>query len=406
MGEYDMKYIPNIKNIKDGTNVWVVHSGKNKKRFDIFANTNTVTLDMPGLVLSPDMDLLKEDIFSVILMSEAVNNWHKQNAKFIIEDLRWHKKNSENSDFEDEKPEPPAEPSRNPQVYPVPEKAKGRMRYKRTAIKRFLFEIKEGDLVIVPAKTVYDSFLVGFVQSSENSIGSSFIKGFGEDRFPTREVKWLPHKVTKRGLSDGLSKLLEQRQAVTKVDLGIHAPELFSAIFGAYTYKGTAGFDIDCPNYRGRNPLETIPILELTAFYVALWHIIQDDPSQLSGLSFKDIIDGHYEEELVLSLGNEFHSPGYARTIFCSIPLLYFSLAGMAMALNGCAEVESLEISSGSASGNISDEEINKYLEPMIKHMTQNLKEAVNKKGKQAREELGASVVSELVKSNKDSINE
>lgn len=371
-----------IKFLPEEMNVYVVHSGKGRARLKAFGYLNKIFLDLPGLRLSENVFNDPELLVRHIRMSEAISDWRRQNRNSEV-------------------PLPP--PVRRPSHYPLPTSPndKQRIGYKRSAIQSFYGEIEKGDLIIVPGITAYEPFLAGFVTQHANLRETITLDELLDDPFPSRSVEWFDHDVTKKSLSSTLSLEFEKRKVVNQIDLHEHGPEIFTALFGAYVHGDSAGLDVFCPRYRGRNPLETVPVQELIAFFVAAHEMVENGQTdQLAELSFGEIISSYYGEDFVASLEHEFHSPGHFRVITRSKSLALVLSAGIALATAGCYDENSVKDISVTKSENqpLSEEEILKTLAPVIQHISPKTRKEVEQKGHAAVDDVGARTSSKVSK--------
>ncbi|WP_420417892.1 hypothetical protein [Pacificispira sp.] len=369
-----------LTDVSSDVRVFVVHAGKQKKRLKSFLDLDQIFLDLPGLRLSENVLDDADTLSRHILMSEAISDWRRSERN--------------------EGKSLPA-PSRTPSEYALPNKPKDlhRVGYKRTAVHRFFNEISKGDIVIVPGSTPYEPFWAGWVAHDADVSKTLTLGDFLGDPFPAREVKWISHNTTKRQLSDSLAKQLEKSHVVTEIDLNLFADEIFTNLFGTYVYKNRGGIDIHCPRYRGKNPLETVDVQELIAFFVANYEICHGqiasefDIGSVSESGFRKIIQNYYDESAVLSLQQEFHSPGFYRIVSGSRELVYVLAFGIALTTSGCYDSQTVNTAEATASeaddAKLTTDEMRRLMGPMMKHISKSAIEEANQKGRNAQKELG-----------------
>jgi len=360
----------NVKIIDPDAKFWVVHAGKGKRRAAEFQEHSSLLLDMPGLRLSARA--LRDDALldQHILMSEAIAKYHNSPADFD------------------------QAPARRASAYQKAADAEPRLRYSRLAIHRFFEEIQAGDYVLVPGTTQYDPFFVGKTSDAGNPRAGITLQRFPDDPLPSRRVAWEATTATKRDLSDGLARQFEKTHVVTALNIADFGPELFVNLFGSYVYGANSGVQIDCPGFRGKNPLETVSTQELIAFFVAAFELVDTNQAQaLRDLSYEDIIRRYYNEDHILSLNQEFHSPGHYRVISRRTALALLLISGVGLATQGLLDagaVENLEITN--SKGELprrTDEELRGMIRGLVDHMSPAAKAKLNERGVEAKEEVG-----------------
>ena len=166
-------------------------------------------------------------------------------------------------------------PSQDPQSYFDHKSSSSSVRSSIYNFRTFPQDIKKGDLILSSPRRSYDPFLIGIVEDNFSKESRLIIDPFLENEFTFRSVKWVSSYTSKHDLSASLAVRLENQRAITQIDRSIYGDEVFSVAFKQYSTSDSSKLDIFCPKYTGRNPLETVPVQELIAFFSVLFSLHQ-----------------------------------------------------------------------------------------------------------------------------------
>ena len=286
--------------------LWSYSDGE--KYFKYFEENSIIFLDLPGARLTQDLVNRKEDLAKVLAMSSAVHEY-----------------------FRTEIGDPP---SRNSNDYVVDPRDK-HINHVISSSRRFVKEIKRGDIVVVSPRRQYDKILFGVVVDDFDPRSTVIINPYIQDPFNTRKVEWISSNASKRDLSDDLAMRLENRNTI--VDLGgEYKNEVLAAAYKNYVTSSVSKIDVDCPRYQGKSPLETLEVQEMISFFSALYYAqINSSLDLLRNKSFSDIARNYYESDLISNIENDFHSPGKYVVHATTVTLGIFLSACIAMAAVG-----------------------------------------------------------------------
>lgn len=371
----------NARYVPDSARIWCIHGGKSKRVLQRFLDHGVVALDMPGVRMSEGVLADDNLLTKHILVSEAVQKHY--NA--VINTPRGQ--------------QPPPRPSVNPADYALPTAKPDlyRTTYKKRALNKFFAEIAIGDVIVTPSFSSYEPFLFGFVKSVPANFSTYVIPEYPNDPVPSFEVEWIDHKITKRDIPVPLAKLMERQEAVTEIQQAQFGATLYTAVLGAYWGDSVFGVDIDCPRYRGNNPLETVPVQELIAVLTAIYGVYRDEGAQgLSQKSYDDLIKNYYDEEFIASLQNEFHSPGFYRVVARARELGLVLLVTLPLASSTQLDQGILDQVQLVGATQEQQDEFDNLIKPMLHHLNPAVRQKIIEKASEAHQELGASTRSEI----------
>ncbi len=358
--------------LPDNAKIWAFHAGKGKKYFSQIEAGEGIFLDYPGLRASNRMLASDNLIKQHVMMSEAVKKYYSR------QEIN--------------------EPSRRPGDYNIA-RSDRYMSSDVTNIKRFYTEMQKGDIVLIPPRGQYNRILAGILGSQGSVRGTITLDRYPRDPFPYRQVRWLSPSFAKRDLSTELSRRLENPHAVIPVHREAFGVEVFSHVFLSFMSREASGADIECPGYRGRNPLETLETQQIIAFLIALYGLHdREELGEIRNKSFSQIISEYYSEEDVVDFEQSFHSPGFYRVVGRR-SLGVFVAVGLALLVSGKfneANVEGMQIENSSEyKDRRSEEELKNIIKTIVKSVSNSTSEEANDKGKKAKDQVGAKTSSE-----------
>lgn len=293
--------------IPDDLKIWAVHAGKYKRHFQRFIDNEVIFLDYP------DFSYTRR-----VIENNELTRKHIARAEKIHDYVRLGGDTPPPQNI-DRYPSFPNDRSLNNAV---------------TNIQRFYSGISVGDLVIIPPRRAYDPIYFGIV-TTEVLTDTIPVPRYDGRKFQVRKVRWVDVTTAKRSLSSDLAIRLENPHAIIEIDRPAFGTEVFSKAFPNYISQENSKTDVNCPRYRGKNPLETEEVQKLVAFFIATQTAqIQGTLDDLRSLSFNEIIYNYYDPVLVADLQNEFHSPGFYRLIATAGVVLGVSV-GIQLAVTG-----------------------------------------------------------------------
>lgn len=358
----------NTKIISDDVQIWAFHAGQNKRYFKEFAELQANFLDLPGFPFFPQIIESDELIKKALVMSDAF----RQFGRGKLTDP----------------------PSRNINHYNINPDDERSLRTGVTNVRRFSHEIQPGDVIICPPRRQYEHLLIGVSQEQLDPQVTVEIHPFEGYPFVYRRVEWLPTGHTKRSLSDALAVRMENPHAIIKIDRREFGDEVFSLAFKNYLTTESSKLDIDCPGYRGKNPLETISAQELIAFFAALYFLHEECRlNEISEKTFDEIINEFYDEEIILGLVPKLNSPLLYRLISRRKLLASFIAGGIALATAGALNAEAINGLTLSNSAETEDgytkEELRAIVESTVRATNPQALEVANQKGQKGLSDVG-----------------
>ncbi|GEM_PF-5500064 len=358
----------NTKFISDEVQIWAFHAGHNKKYFNEFAELEANFLDLPGFPFAPAVIENDELVKKALVMSEAF----RQFGRGVLADP----------------------PSRNINDYNVNPDDERSLRTGVTNVRRFAQEIQPGDIIICPPRRQYDHLLIGISQEVLNPEATVQIHPFEGYPFTYRRVEWLPTRHTKRSLSDTLAVRMENPHAIIKIDRREFGDEVFSLAFKNYLTSQNSKLDIDCPHYRGKNPLETLAAQELIAFFAALYFLYEENRlNEIAGKTFDEIITDYYDEEVISGLVPKLNSPLLYRLISRRRLLASFIAGGIALSAAGALNADVLNdlrlSNSAEAEMGYAEDELRDILQSTVRATSPQALAKANQKGRKGQEEVG-----------------
>lgn len=367
MSKQKMRLDLNATTINDNIGVWAFHAGRNKRFFKTFMDNGMVFLDMPGVRLTSDLVRDEVSLRNKIAMSENIS-------------LHYRGKAAEGATL-----------SRTPQDYRT-EATKKKYNHMVSSAKRFVEEIKRGDLVLVPPRTQYDPVLFGIIQDNFNPRNTANITPYTDDPINLRRVRWLTTSVSKRDLPGDLAIRLENRNTIVSIDEELKDRAL-AAAFKNYITLTSSKIDVECPLYRGKNSLETLEVQKLINFFAAIYYMHENGTiNEAQNLSLTEIARDYYEEGVIERIENEFHSPGFYRIVTKTCTLGLFIIAGIALASDSSFTpdiAETLNVINSQAGGDDNNaDRIRGLIRSTVDSISNETIEEVNQAGQTARENL------------------
>ena len=270
-------------------------------------------------------------------------------------------------------------------------------------VRTFSQDIKKGDLILSSPRRSYDPFLIGIVEDNFSKESRLIIDPFLENEFTFRSVKWVSSYTSKHDLSASLAVRLENQRAITQIDRSIYGDEVFSVAFKQYSTSDSSKLDIFCPKYTGRNPLETVPVQELIAFFSVLFSLHQQGKlSDIRNKDFNEIINSYDVNDLIKGLTPKRNSPLLFRLIVRDPLLAAFIAAGITLATVEAFNLDQINniqiVNSAYGSTGMSDIELQELMKSTIRSINPATINSVNDRGKKGKRGVNLSTNSKIKK--------
>lgn len=272
---------------KSDLNVWVMHPGRGKRFFKDFLDRGIFFLDLPRADLTEELIGNRETLIKEIAKSEAIQKYH----------------NVGGIDY----------PSLARDSFIVLDEDKRKYNSIVSAVKRFVTEIKKGDLIIVPQTSQYKDMIIGIVEDNFDEAKRTYVKRYDKDYVLARKYKKINKSITKRHFSANVAEKLGNQNTIVKLQ-GYEREEVLTLALGSYMTEASSKIDLYCPKYSGKNSLELHSTQVLINYFIAIYDAHQRGEFELIiNKSVFDVARNYYEADFIESIEHEFHSPGFFR---------------------------------------------------------------------------------------------
>ncbi len=179
-----------------------------------------------------------------------------------------------------------------------------------TNIEIMFSKAKPGDLVIMTPNNHYGNLLIGELTSDFNANHKMNIYDTSQETTPYREIRWIPHDLTRRDFRVEVARRLQNRRAITKIDEEYYS-DVFRYVYNAYIWGNTSKLDIFGPEYNSSDPTANSQASFLIKYSIAFYAAyIADETDQFYGMSAEDAADRYFDEAIALQISQAFGSPG------------------------------------------------------------------------------------------------
>ncbi|WBH18052.1 hypothetical protein [Sphingomonas radiodurans] len=299
--------VSKIRLIRNDVSVWLVYAGRGRKFFDLFRQTRSVFLSLPGFDANETVFQSDELIRRHLAMSDAVGRWISG---------------------ADSNP-----PSRRPNSYnPYPNSDAGSFAHELGNIYRLFIDAKPGDLVLSPTHGHFDPYLVGEITQPWRKEDDTPIPLLEDELVPTRKVRWLNTALARRDFPARVSRRLQNQHAITKIDTDLYQ-DIFGLVYPSYVWGQKSKLDVFGDSYTGTDPLQPYASALLVKYVVAsVFAYEKGEFAAFQKLEPHAAIDAFYDETLVSEFGQNFNSPGKFTIIAAVGSLSILASAGLIVA--------------------------------------------------------------------------
>lgn len=281
--------IDRIRFIRDDVAIWLVYAGRRRGYFDVFRETGSVFLSLPGFDANQRTFGSQEEIRRHLAMSDEVGKW----LNGVRRDP----------------------PSRRASSYsPYPHKSGDSEAKSFSAevgnIQRLFADAKVGDIILSPPIGHYDPFLVGEITKKWSKADDLEVQLLQNELVPTRKVRWLNVALARRDFPPRVSRRMQNQHAITQLDTQYYE-EVLGDIYPSYVWKNQSKLDIFGDSYTGTDPLQPYESAKLVKFVAAsVFAFIDGKFDDFQNLNIDDAIEVYYDETRVDEFGQSFNSPG------------------------------------------------------------------------------------------------
>lgn len=301
-----------IRLIRDDVAVWLVYAGRGRRFFELFRDTRSVFLSLPGFNANENVFQSEEALRRHLAMSDAIGRWVSGASN--------------------------TPPSRNPATYNPYPYISGTSEAKSFAaelgnIDRLFKEAKVGDLILSPSLGHYDPYLIGEITQKWSKEDDREIPLLQNEIVPTRRVRWLNTALARRDFPVKVSKRLQNQHAITRVDPDFYE-DIFSLVYPNYVWGDRSKLDIFGDGYTGNDPLQPYAPAFLVKYVLAsVFAYEKGEFDAFQDLDPQDAIDAYYDAALIEHFGQNFNSPGKFSVIAKLASLSVLASAGLMVAL-------------------------------------------------------------------------
>jgi hypothetical protein len=300
-----------IRLIRNDVSVWLIYAGTGRRFFELFRDTRSVFLSLPGFDANDRVFESEELIRRHLHMSDAIGRYVRGATN--------------------------TPPSRRPSAYnPYPYQT-GSTEAKSFAAElgnviRLFVDAKAGDLVMSPPYGHFDPFLIGEITHPWRKTDDTPIALLQGEIVPARKVRWLNTALARRDFPARVSRRLQNKHAITKLDPEYYE-EIFSRVYPSYVWGEHSKLDVFGDDYRGKDPLQPYAAARLIKYVVAsVFAYSIGEIESFQGMDLQQAIDHYYDEALVEEFAQNFNSPGRFSIIAALGSLSILASAGLMVA--------------------------------------------------------------------------
>ena len=288
-----------------------MYAGVGRRFFDDFRQSNRVFLNLPGFNAVDSTFDSEEEIRRRLAMSDEINRYIRGSTQ--------------------------TPPSRNPANYsPYPydnQSSDGRSFSAELGnIDRLFVDAKAGDLVLSPSSGHFEPFLVGEIVGPWSKGDDLAVERLLGEIVPARKVRWLNVALARRDFPVRVSKRLQNRHAITRLDDDYYA-DVFDKVYPSYSWKQRSKLDLFGDGYTGKDPLQPFLAAKLLKYVIAsAFAFTEGEMDDFQAMEIDDAINRFYDEDLIEELHQNFNSPGKFSVISRRAALASLVSAGLIVA--------------------------------------------------------------------------
>lgn len=340
--------------------IWALHAGTGRQYFDIFKKEDAVFLELPGFRASDETFSDRALIRRHLRMADAVQDYIRRAANDGVA---------------------PPSPSTEPSDYSL--RAGDRSFNARAGNVEALYrEARPGDLLAIPGgRGQYGSVHFAEIASPfdhQDTVDFGFFAGFP---IPVRKIRWLGRATQKRHLSELLSKRLENRHAIIRIQRHLFEAEVYGHAYANYATSSQSKADFFGPSYTSEDAFDIFPAARLIRFLVAASIAVESgNAADLERHSVDNIIERFYDRHLIADFKIDFSSPGRFTIISKRNTLAIIVASGVAVAVASLPQQLVRQLDVVNSEAHAADEDPEEYKE--------RFKQLMNSLGKSQYEEM------------------
>lgn len=303
--------VSSIRLIKSDVSIWLVYAGRGRRFFDLFRQSGSVFLSLPGFDANDNVFKSDELIRRHLAMSDSVGRYTSGATS--------------------------TPPNRRPSAYnPYPYQT-GSTEAKSFAaelgnIYRMFVDAKPGDLVLSPTVGHFDPYLIGEITHDWRKGDDLEVPLLQGEVVPARKVRWLNTALARRDFSPRVSRRLQNQHAITRLDDDLYE-DIFELVYPSFVWGDRSKLDVFGNGYTGTDPLQPYASALLVKYVVAsVFAYKKGEFDKFQGLDPRAAIDAYYDQSLVEEFGQNFNSPGKFSIVAAIGSLSILASAGLYVA--------------------------------------------------------------------------
>lgn len=303
--------VSSIRLIKSDVSIWLVYAGRGRRFFDLFRQSRSVFLSLPGFDANDGVFKSDELIRRHLAMSDAVGRYASGATS--------------------------TPPNRRPASYnPYPYQT-GSTEAKSFAaelgnIYRMFIDAKPGDLVLSPTVGHFDPYLIGEITHAWRKSDDLEVPLLQGEVVPTRKVRWLNTALARRDFPPRVSRRLQNQHAITRMDDDLYE-DIFERVYPSFVWGDRSKLDVFGNDYTGTDPLQPYASALLVKYVIAsVFAYDKGEFDRFQSLDSLAAIEAYYDESLVEEFGQNFNSPGKFSIIAALGSLSILASAGLIVA--------------------------------------------------------------------------
>lgn len=298
--------------------MYIVRAGADFAFYDEFDKRSEVFLDFPSLGMRPGEKFPdRDDARAMVARSLAISEW-----------VAWGRVD--------------AEPSRDLNHYKR-EIAGRRLGRYVAAIKRLIFDLPVGSIIVVPGSGFYSNVLIGEITGPSREVE---VKGYKGETVLARPVRWVA-KRPKNTFSPEFGEALKARRSVTVLDRSLRE-EVLRAGYGQYVIGDlyTARLETVSADFSTLDDYDIQTIINFVAGAIAACDEGFEDEGQLSLLRALEFLRAR--RDIVPEFKSNINSPGFLR-MFAEGTVPIAIAVVITAALHGVALADGIKVTNSKA---------------------------------------------------------
>lgn len=282
-------HIPKFRYIRDDVSIYLYYAGRGREFIEVSRDKGRIFLDLPGLILNENALNDESGIVQALHRADATRRYVKNPTSFP-------------------RPRAVSDYSRD---FPLIDGRVDRSFVADFSNIEIMFRKADiGDVIVMTPSSHYGTLLIGEIISNFDDDHTMTLIDESPFTTPYREVRWIPHDLTRRDFTVDVARRLQNRRTITRIDSDFY-PAIFRYVYKAYIWGNTSKFDIYGPEYNSSDPTSNSEASFLIKYAVAFYAAyVEERTDEFYRLSPEDAADAFFSEEIALQISQAFGSPG------------------------------------------------------------------------------------------------